>query len=604
MAEEDDPYDFSGAPPPPDEGDDPYDFSGASAAPAAFGGTRAGAGGVSSVRRRLQPPVTAAAMKQTIGAVGVARRGEEVQAALACEASAHAAQESAARVEGSGSSQAAMRNFPPALSSGAGSLLSNAHEDEAFDAELSTDESSAVGAPAKARGPAAACAACQSATAPDVTPTAASRDEAMALRARLARAQERRADLADRCAAAIAAIAEEQSGQAAAELRRRVDSVYARLATKLEGTPGMPEARLAADPEVSDAEDQVVMLQQRLRDAKAVLKRQTDKVYLLRQNRELYEGAAVPPPARPATAAAGSTTASRGGAGSGGPMKQKKLSQEDQAAMVKRLESYAVRKRENEARARAELDKASVEVARRRLSQDEQMGMVKRLEEHAKRRQAAQQRAQDELDQQADAAASRRLSAEEQAGLAKRLYAAKVSQARQKREEEEHDRQRADLVGAGRPRDHPKARAARAVEKLEQRAQQRGAGVTGGDRVPLGFESVQFPSEAAEAATAAASRYGDVRQETPRTKLSAGKMLTAEERESLRAAAQREAQSSSCGQTHGTPRGEQFELTVPPGYKPGDDLAVQLPDGRTVAVEIPSGVHVGGDFIALIPPAL
>ena len=122
----------------------------------------------------------------------------------------------------------------------------------------------------------------------------------------------------------------------------------------------------------------------RLRDAKAVLKRQTDKVYLLRQNRELYEGAAVPPPARPATAAAGSTTASRGGAGSGGPMKQKKLSQEDQAAMVKRLESYAVRKRENEARARAELDKASVEVARRRLSQDEQMGMVKRLEEHAK----------------------------------------------------------------------------------------------------------------------------------------------------------------------------------------------------------------------------
>ena len=49
------------------------------------------------------------------------------------------------------------------------------------------------------------------------------------------------------------------------------------------------------------------------------------------------------------------------------------------------------------------------------------------------------------------------------------------------------------------------------------------------------------------------------------------------------------------------PAGDRFELTVPEGYQGGDDLTVELPDGRAVAVSIPEVLSPGDDFITLIP---
>jgi hypothetical protein len=46
----------------------------------------------------------------------------------------------------------------------------------------------------------------------------------------------------------------------------------------------------------------------------------------------------------------------------------------------------------------------------------------------------------------------------------------------------------------------------------------------------------------------------------------------------------------------------QFVLTVPSGYIAGDDLPVQLPDGRAMVLSVPDGLGPGDDFIALVPP--
>ena len=45
---------------------------------------------------------------------------------------------------------------------------------------------------------------------------------------------------------------------------------------------------------------------------------------------------------------------------------------------------------------------------------------------------------------------------------------------------------------------------------------------------------------------------------------------------------------------------EQFELTVPEGYSGGEDLPVQLPDGREVVVTVPDGLGPGDEFVAAV----
>ena len=47
-------------------------------------------------------------------------------------------------------------------------------------------------------------------------------------------------------------------------------------------------------------------------------------------------------------------------------------------------------------------------------------------------------------------------------------------------------------------------------------------------------------------------------------------------------------------------QGEQVELTVPEGYAAGDDLPVALPNGSQVVVTVPEGLGPGDEFIALI----
>jgi hypothetical protein len=49
--------------------------------------------------------------------------------------------------------------------------------------------------------------------------------------------------------------------------------------------------------------------------------------------------------------------------------------------------------------------------------------------------------------------------------------------------------------------------------------------------------------------------------------------------------------------------GDQYELTVPEGYRACEDLPVVLPDGRSILVAIPDGLRPGDDFVALLPRA-
>ena len=92
---------------------------------------------------------------------------------------------------------------------------------------------------------------------------------------------------------------------------------------------------------------------------------------------------------------------------------------------------------------------------------------------------------------------------------------------------------------------------------------------------------------------AGASRY-----DTPRTaavkEIAAGKMPSEEQLQALKRGAEAPAQPPQ-------PAGEQFELTVPEGVAGGEELNVQLPDGRTVVVSVPEGLAVGDEFIAIIP---
>ena len=646
----DDPYDFSGAsarPSAPSAStaeDDPYDFGSAPAVPHYVASS-------SATRRRLQAAATASTVKQTIGAVGVARRGEEASAAaLAAEQA-----EQAELAAGIGLAGATPSTLPamPQPPSGRG-VISNAHEDEAFDAEESYEDDgfepeaeegaeaavvvAAVAGAARttsfvppsaaqrARGGEAAATVAAATPAAGIAGQAAAAafdgaalgDDEDGLRQRLALARARHADFTERSKQAIAAIAAAERGRG--DLQRRVDNAYDRLASQLEGTPGIADPRFEHDEEVEEAEERLGMLQQRLRAAKGVLKRQAEVASQLKGKRQLYEASrGLPMPApRPVSAAARSGD---GGGGGGGGLPAvgglgKVISKKDEARSVEWLyESSRRKKADFQARAEEERDREiSATVKTRRLGQEEQARMVERLEAYAKKKKEREEAAIRQLDEEAAATAHkatghRKMGGKSAEGMLNRLYKAPVSQARDQLHKENLDRAAADAVGAGRARDHPKARAARAMAKLDAP----GAVMPGGNRSCANPFNTPFFPATLDMGAAAGGRAGGApgpATSTPRTaatrKIAAGKMLDADEMAAFKSAVQEQRpplppQRSERQQPQPPPEGEQFELTVPEGYAGGDDLPVQLPDGRQVLISVPDGLGPGAEFIALLP---
>jgi len=485
----------------------------------------------------------------------------------------------------------------------------------------------------------------------------------MALRARLEAAQHSITASEARRRAAVEATATAQAQLA--EKHRVLRATRERLCDLAENVSEALEATLASDPEVAREEETLFMLRARLRCAQEAVAKHRMRRDEMKANLDLMRRVAALAPTtarRPSSAAP-----AIGGSGHSGRRAtpaSTRLNEDGLQAMMKRLvpSKHELARRPglhpNSRRlfgeqgveappdppgtappANPDAPKKPPKVRREDLIQHLYEGPMQRLKELQKKQ-----------EQERQPSPSAVMSQERLAGMMKRLHDAPAASKRRALARERTDAQAAEAVGArtlnkgasvvgDRPRDTPQVRAA---------VLHGGHAARGTMRDPLGMYGPTAPGSAqggAQGGTHGGGLFlpggtlvGGARAEDMAlgtafaaddpysTGSSHGIMVGSRSPEAPVQPAPRPLPKHAPAQHYGNelappsippsppsssrpsssspfPEGEQYELTVPEGYRACEDLPVVLPDGRSILVAIPDGLGPGDDFVALLPRA-
>ena len=524
----------------------------------------------------------------------------------------------------------------------------------------------AVAAPAATAvtATAAAAAATAATAAAAVASTAGSAigpsDEVMALRARLEAAQHSITASEARRRAAVEATATAQAQLA--EKRRVLRATRERLCDLAENVSEALEATLASDPEVAREEESMFMLRARLRCAQEAVAKHRMRRDEMRANLDLMRRVAALAPTtarRPSSAAP-----AIGGSGHSGRRAtpaSTRLNEDGLQAMMKRLvpTKHELARRPglhpNSRRlfgeqgvvlgieappdppgtappANPDAPKKPPKVRREDLIQHLYEGPMQKLRELQKKQ-----------EQERQPSPSAVMSQERLAGMMKRLHDAPAASKRRALARERTDAQAAEAVGArtlnkgasvvgDRPRDTPQVRAAVLHGGHAARSTMRdplgmygptapgsAQGGTHGGGIFLPGGTLVGGARAEDMALGTAFVADDPYS-------SHGIMVGSRSPEAPVKPAPKPAPKHAPAQHYGNelappsippsppsssrpsssspfPEGDQYELTIPEGYRACEDLPVVLPDGRSILVAIPDGLGPGDDFVALLPRA-
>ena len=481
----------------------------------------------------------------------------------------------------------------------------------------------------------------------------------MALRARLEAAQHSITASEARRRAAVEATATAQAQLA--EKHRVLRATRERLCDLAENVSEALEATLASDPEVAREEESLFMLRARLRCAQEAVAKHRMRRDEMRANLDLMRRVAALAPTtarRPSSAAP-----AIGGSGHSGHSGRRatpastRLNEDGLQAMMKRLvpTKHELARRPglhpNSRRlfgeqgveappdplgtappANPDAPKKPPKVRREDLIQHLYEGPMQRLKELQKKQ-----------EQERQPSPSAVMSQERLAGMMKRLHDAPAASKRRALARERTDAQAAEAVGArtlnkgasvvgDRPRDAPQVRAAVLHGGHAARSTMRdplgmygptapgsAQGGTHGGGIFLPGGTLVGGARAEDMALGTAFVADDPYS-------SHGIMVGSRSPEAPVKPAPKPLPKHAPAQHYGNelappsippsppsssrpsssppfPEGEQYELTVPEGYRACEDLPVVLPDGRSILVAIPDGLGPGDDFVALLPRA-
>ena len=399
--------------------------------------------------------------------------------------------------------------------------------------------------------------------------------------------------------------------------------------------------------------DDVAMVEERLRTAKAMLKRQKEANEAVRSRRQLYEQSGVPlrpsrPPSAPAAPATPTGVPAGGGhhgwAASGGgriggggtagtaPLQ---LSTKQLDESIRRMhEDPARRRAERENRQAAAAAAEAAAVRTRRLGKEEQASVVARLEGYAVRRRERERSQLAAQEGEAVLAASgatsgaarpKRMGQNDESALIRRLHDTHRAEQLERLRRERADAAAADAMGAGRPRatvsgvqlrglrsgDAPRTRAALMHGGHDARGRPAAATTTtAAQSIFLAPHGSGIANPRTHGATMAprgpqapsAERGGSCPQAVKDRRATAVEQVSSPI-PALSTLDDSAASDGAAVRADG-PRCEAaqyFELTVPDGYHGGDVLPVALPSGDEVIVTIPNGLGAGQDFVVALP---
>ena len=378
------------------------------------------------------------------------------------------------------------------------------------------------------------------------------------LHTRLAAAQQATAALPERRRQLIEAIAAEKT--ALSDAKRKVTATYERLSDVLE----IPSAEVrTSDPELVDLVDDIDMLKERLRMARLVLQQKQAQIDAEQQRVSLIERfGALAPPSAPVFPSGGGSTADA----ERRPTGPSKLNEKQMSEMMQRLvpskqalankpglhpNSAKLFKEQGVDAAPPPPPPPPAGAAPPRKGVDVQ-NFIERMYEGPRRKAEARAEAYEER-RQAEASEDVRrvppLKKKVANEMLRRLHEAATAKHRE-RQEQERDRQ-----------------APASAQMLR----------------PL---------------SAARPRKPDAHGAAPSKRMGEG---WCEQKGSRRDTSNQHAANAPEATVALLPEGERFELTVPEGYASGDDLPVELPDGRRVLVTVPAQLTAGQVFVALIP---
>ena len=514
----------------------------------------------------------------------------------------------------------------------------------------------AVTATAAAAAAVTATAAAAAAAAAEASTAGSARvpsGEVMALRARLEAAQHSIATSEARRRAAVEATATAQAELA--EKHRVLRATRERLCDLAEGVSEALEATLASDPEVVREEEAMFMLRARLRCAQEAVAKHRARRDVMRAKLDLMQRVAALAPTtarRPSSA-----SPAIGGSGHRATPASTRLNEDGLQAMMKRLvpTKHELARRPglhpNSRRlfgdqgVEAPLDPPGAappanpdapvkahKVRREDLIQHLYEGPMQRLRELQRKH---------ELEQQPSPSAV--MSQERLAGMMKRLHDVPAASKRRALARERTDAQAAEAVGAttllkgervvgDRPRDAPQARAAVLHGGHAARSTMRdplgmygptapgsahgggillpGVTLVGGARaedMALGTAFVADDRYSTGSSHGIMVGSGSLETRAKPAPKPAPKPVSAQhygdELSPPSSSIPPSPPSSSRPSSSPLPEGDQYELTVPEGYRACEDLPVVLPDGRSILVAIPDGLGPGDDFVALLPRA-
>ena len=479
--------------------------------------------------------------------------------------------------------------------------------------------------------------------------------EVMALRARLEAAQHSIATSEARRRAAVEATATAQAELA--EKHRVLRATRERLCDLAEGVSEALEATLASDPEVVREEEAMFMLRARLRCAQEAVAKHRARRDVMRAKLDLMQRVAALAPTtarRPSSA-----SPAIGGSGHRATPASTRLNEDGLQAMMKRLVPVPTkhelarrpglhpnsRRLFGDQGVEAPLDPPGAappanpdapvkahKVRREDLIQHLYEGPMQRLRELQRKH---------ELEQQPSPSAV--MSQERLAGMMKRLHDVPAASKRRALARERTDAQAAEAVGAttllkgervvgDRPRDAPQARAAVLHGGHAARSTMRdplgmygptapgsahgggillpGVTLVGGARaedMALGTAFVADDRYSTGSSHGIMVGSGSLETRAKPAPKPAPKPVSAQhygdELSPPSSSIPPSPPSSSRPSSSPLPEGDQYELTVPEGYRACEDLPVVLPDGRSILVAIPDGLGPGDDFVALLPRA-